>query len=77
VKTVLKGFGLVSLLVVFFCSHANSKMIRVPADSSTIQKGISGAVNGDTVFVASGTDNESIDSNGKAILVRGENGGDF
>jgi hypothetical protein len=46
--------------------------IHVPADSSTIQGGINGAVNGDTVLVAPGTYYEhNIDFLGKAITVTG------
>ena len=76
-KTVLKGFALVSLLAMFFCSNASSKTIRVPADSSTIQKGINGAVNGDTVLVSDGTYVENIDFKGKAIRVSSVNGADL
>jgi predicted outer membrane repeat protein len=44
-------------------------IIHVPADSATIQAGINGAVNGDTVLVASGHYYERIDFLGKGILV--------
>jgi parallel beta-helix repeat protein len=49
-----------------------AKIIHVPADSSTIQGGINGAVNGDTVMVSPGTYyHYEIDFLGKAIVVMG------
>jgi hypothetical protein len=59
---------------IFVSSSAQAKIIHVPSDSSTIQKGINGAVNGDTVLVAEGTYYEHINFNGKAILVKSEKG---
>jgi len=47
----------------------SARIIHVPADSSTIQKGINGSNNGDTVLVARGTYYENIDFKGKNILV--------
>jgi len=69
-------------LTIIFCAvllllslhQAQAKIIHVPADSSTIQGGINGAVNGDTVLVAPGTYYEHINFNGKAILVTSESG---
>jgi len=49
--------------------QTQAKIIHVPADSSTIQGGINGAVDGDTVLVARGHYYERIDFLGKAILV--------
>jgi len=64
-----------SVLLVLLCLHqAQARIIHVPADSSTIQKGINGAVNGDTVLVAPGIYYEHIDFNGKNILLKSEAG---
>lgn len=55
-----------------------STTIHVPADSATIQAGINGAVDGDTVLVADGTytgyGNRDIDFGGREIVVMSENG---
>ena len=61
---------LIVLCVVFFCLQTtNAKIIHIPADSSTIQGGIKGAVNGDTILVARGHYYERILYYGKKILV--------
>jgi len=53
-------------------------IIHVPGDSATIQAGINGAVNGDTILVADGTytggGNRDIDFGGKLVVVKSENG---
>jgi hypothetical protein len=55
-----------------------STIIKVPDDSSTIQAGINGAENGDTVLVAEGIykglGNKNISFNGKAVLLISESG---
>jgi hypothetical protein len=57
-------------------NSAMAKKIYVPSDSTTIQGAISGAVNGDTVFVEtgthSGTNNYNLAINGKDIVIMGE-----
>jgi hypothetical protein len=63
-----------AILVLFSFSHVQATIIYVPGDSATIQGGINGAVNGDTVLVAQGTYYEHINFNGKAILVTSEAG---
>ena len=60
------------LLVLFSLHQAQARIIHVPADSSTIQAGINGAVNGDTVLVAEGHYYKRISFNGKGILVASE-----
>lgn len=64
VTTILSSF-----LVIFGVQQAQAKIIHVPADSSTLQGGINGAIEGDTVLVDEGTYYENIDFLGKNILV--------
>jgi predicted outer membrane repeat protein len=54
---------------IFRFHFADAKIIRVPEDSSTIQGGINGALNGDTVLVSQGVYYERINFLGKKILV--------
>jgi len=61
------GIVLVSLLV--FTSLALANVINVPGDSTTIQTGINGASNGDTVLVQPGTYIENINFNGRNIVL--------
>jgi len=61
-----------AVLVLFSLHQAQAKIIHVPDDSSTIQGGINGAVNGDTVLVAEGHYYERISFYGKRILVTSE-----
>ena len=53
-------------------SHAVADTINVPADQATIAAAINASVNGDVIQIAAGTYNEhSLDTNGKAITIRG------
>jgi len=57
----------------FITTFVFATTINVPADSSTIQAGINGSNDGDTLLVAPGTYVENINYNGKNIAVIGEN----
>ncbi len=72
----ISAFLLLTILLITFSVSLNARIIHVPADSLSIQGGISGAVHGDTVLVATGTYVENIDFIGKAITVLGEYGAD-
>ncbi len=65
-------------LLLLLPALAPATIIHVPSDSATIQAGINGAINGDTVLVAAGTytgdGNRDIRYDGKAILVTSEAG---
>jgi len=64
------------MITLFYPLSLFSATINVPADQPSIQAGIDAAVNGDTVLVAERgyPIYESIDFNGKAIVVKSENG---
>jgi parallel beta-helix repeat protein len=65
---------LLPLLIAIVARVLQAEIIHVPDDSTTIQGGINGAVNGDTVMVHPGTYYEhDIDFFGKAITVMGTN----
>ncbi|MFQ6091634.1 MAG: hypothetical protein ACE5OR_02950 [bacterium] len=76
----MRALGLlIPVVFLSFCiSTAMATTIHVPTDSATIQAGINGAVDGDTVLVADGTYtgdlNRDITFLGKAIVVMSENG---
>ncbi len=62
-------FVITILSVLTICSNANSKIIHVPADSATIQAGINGAIDGDTVLVAPNTYYENLIISEKTICL--------
>jgi hypothetical protein len=65
------------LLLIICASPFHAVVIHVPGDSTTIQGGINGCSDGDTVMVAPGTYHEhDIDFLGKAITVISEQGPD-
>lgn len=56
-------------ILMSFCSLANSTIINIPADHSTIQAGIDASSDGDTVLVQPGTYLENINFNGHNIVL--------
>lgn len=69
---------ILTLFTLLYPTQSFSKVIHIPGDSLTIQAGINGAADGDTVLVADGTytgqGNRDIEFFGKAIVVKSENG---
>lgn len=63
-------------IVVLSIIAARARVVHVPGDSLTIQGGINGTTDGDTVLVATGWYYECIDFLGKAIIVTSEKGAD-
>ena len=68
--------NLISSLLIFSLTSSLSAQntLYVPDDFSSIQDGINGIQNGDTLIVRDGVYNENINFNGKAIEIRSENG---
>ncbi len=73
-RNMFVGFFVFIGIVILLVPSGWSKTIHVPSDSATIQSGIDGARDGDTVLVTSGTYVENIDFMGKAILLKSEQG---
>ncbi|MGB2698217.1 MAG: right-handed parallel beta-helix repeat-containing protein [Candidatus Zixiibacteriota bacterium] len=68
----IKSLVLAVALLAFSSTPAVAKIIHIPSDSSTIQSGINGAVNGDTVLVAEGHYYERINFYGRKVLLTSE-----
>ncbi|NQT63846.1 MAG: T9SS type A sorting domain-containing protein [Candidatus Marinimicrobia bacterium] len=64
------------LLILGITTGLFATIINVPTDSSSIQGGINGAIDGDTVLVQPGTYFENINFNGQNVIVMSENGAD-
>ena len=56
------------------CRAGLAKIIAVPADVATIQAAVDAAEDGDEILVAAGTWQETIDTKGKAIVLRSAEG---
>ena len=65
------AFVVRTVLILCLFSQAKATIIHVPGDATTIQGGIDGAVDGDTVLVAKGIYYENVDVN-KAVHLIGE-----
>jgi serine protease len=63
-----------AFLGLFAANAGAAAVLHVPQDYPTIQSGIDAAATGDTVLVAPGTYNETIDFQSKAITVTSESG---
>ena len=67
-----------SILLLLLVTQTRAATINVPGDSATIQAGINGAADFDTVLVASGTysgdGNRDLDFGGKSIVLRSQSG---
>ncbi len=61
-------------LLVILSGTASGSIIHVPGDSVTIQAGINGASNGDTVLVAPGIYRVNLDFHGKPVTLTSEAG---
>lgn len=60
-----------AFLPLLLASLATAAELRVPADHPTIQQAIKAATDGDVIDIAAGTYQERIDTDGKAITLRG------
>jgi len=65
----MKWMNIVLVLGLMFANFASANIINVPGDSTTIQAGINGSNNGDTVLVQPGTYVENINFNGHNIVL--------
>ena len=67
------NFAVRLILPILFLSLCFPTVVHIPADYSTIQRGIDASVDSDTILVEIGTYYENINFNGKNIVVQGEN----
>jgi hypothetical protein len=63
-------FLLPVILLIAVTASIQVSIIQVPGDSTTIQGGINGALDGDTVMVYPGTYTENINFNGRGLSLR-------
>lgn len=74
----MKNLSITTLSILMLLSPLAARTINVPADYASLQAGIDAAVDGDTVLVQdgnyTGSGNQNINLQGKAILLRSQNG---
>ena len=70
----LVAVAAVAFVGLFPATAAAATVLRVPQDFPTIQSAIDAAAAGDTILVAAGTFNETVDFQAKAITVASESG---
>ncbi len=63
-------------IIFLFCASISAKTIHVPGDSATIQAGINGAIDGDTVLVAPGNYTKGASITNLSIFILSQKGPD-